>query len=396
MKVQRLLFMMAMSAALFSCGNGNTNNNGDWVTRSTFRGPQRAQAVAFTVEDTGYVGLGFGSNNTYFNDFYGYSPAQGLWTAIAPFPGYARASASAFATVKYGYVGLGVNENALQTYPLGIGSGAGSGVGGITNNAYMEDFWRFDPSQNVWDSMPPVPITPFTGGHPGRYEAVGFSVPDQGIGAFLGGTDDAYQAYGDYYVWTEAGNSGSWSQAVSYPGQPVRGAVAFTHDDHVYLLTGMNNQNQYVYDCWYWDPKLGPTSAASWPQLIFPNGPRPRAIGNVTDQSYDAGYHIARVNAVAFSMNNNGIPKGYVMFGSNGANLSDCWEYDFPTDSWTPKTPYPPAGGARSFAIALTINDSGYVGLGTTGGSVSGTTFYQDFTQFYPALPYNQDDYGGN
>jgi N-acetylneuraminic acid mutarotase len=382
MRVQRLLFM-AMSVALFSCGNGFTNNNGDWVSRAVYNGPPRAEAVAFSIGDTGYVGLGFGNNSIFFNDFYKFSPHDNIWYPMPQFPGYARAMASSFATAKYGYVGLGINTDNRDGYPLG----SGTGIGGVLSNTYLKDFWRYDPENNKWDSMPPVPISPATGGHPGRYEATGFGVPSMSIGAFLGGYDDAY-TYNDMYVWTEAGTSGSWS-ALNYPGPPRKGGVAFVYNNHVYVVTGSGTNGQMLNDFWYWDPSKGIANAQSWQHNNWPNGPGPRPIGGVTDQSYDAGYRIARTNAVAFTMNNNGIPMAYVMFGSNGANLSDVWEYDFAYDVWTPRTPYPPQGLARTSAIALTINDSGYVGLGTAGPS----TFFSDFTQFYPSLPYNQDDY---
>ncbi len=89
-------------------------------------------------------------------------------------------------------------------------------------------------------------------------------------------------------------------------------------------------------------------------------------------------------------MNNNGVPKAYVAFGTSGATLADCWEYDFATDTWTQKQNYP---SPRVLGIALTIRDTGYVGLGASSSSPTPLSCFSDFTQFYPNLPYNQDDY---
>ena len=136
MKVQRLLFMVAISVALFSCGNGNTYNNGDWVSRAPFGGPPRGEAVAFSIGDTGYVGTGFGSTSTYFADFWSFSPNSGLWTQISSLPGLPRALAIGFATAKYGYCGTGVY-----------------GIQGSTAAIdFLSDFWRYDPTNGQWDS----------------------------------------------------------------------------------------------------------------------------------------------------------------------------------------------------------------------------------------------------
>ena len=379
MKVQRLLFMVAISVALFSCGNGNTYNNGDWVSRAPYGGYPRGEAVAFSIGDTGYVGTGFGSNSTYFGDFWGFNPITGLWTQEASLPGLPRALAIGFATTKYGYCGTGVY-----------------GVPGSTVGLdFLSDFWRYDPTSGTWDSMPAVP---FGTGY-GRDQATAWSVPDQGIGGLLGGADPLYPAYNDIYTFTESTNT--WTKGTA-PVDPVRGGLSFTHtspithQEVVYFVTGMGN-TALIDKFWAWTPSTS-SNASAWQQNNFAQGGiGPRRIANVTDQSYDAGYHIVRQNAVAFQMNNNGVPKAYVSLGTNGSNLNDCWEYDFATDTWTPKTPYPP-GQARAFAIALTLRDSGYVGLGTNAGINAGSTsnFFSDFTQFYPNLPYNVDDYSNN
>src|SRR4051812_7010848 len=70
----------------------------------------------------------------------------------------------------------------------------------------------------------------------------------------------------------------------------------------------------------------------------------------------------AKAKSTAFTIGN----KVYVVGGVNnlGAELSDFWEYDIPSNTWAMKTAFP--GGARYGAASFVINNLGYVG---TGGS---------------------------
>src|SRR5690606_21047736 len=52
--------------------------------------------------------------------------------------------------------------------------------------------------------------------------------------------------------------------------------------------------------------------------------------------------------------------KGYVCTGYNASqNTARLWEYDPATDAWTEKAALP--GGARQYASAFAIGDTGYV-----------------------------------
>ena len=69
--------------------------------------------------------------------------------------------------------------------------------------------------------------------------------------------------------------------------------------------------------------------------------------------------------------------KGYVGLGNNGTGQNEWWEYDFLTDTWTPKANYPiPNLWA---AACFSINNKGYVISGTTG------SYILDFYEFDPA-----------
>jgi N-acetylneuraminic acid mutarotase len=363
MKVQRLLFFVSMSVGLFSCGSSNNNNNGDWVTQSVFSGQNRIGSVAFTLTvgstQEGFVGTGFDGIN-YYNDFWMYDQVNNAWTQIDSIPGPPRSLGVAFATDNNGYTGLGWN-------------GTGLTVNGV-QTYYLNDFYQYNPSTG-WKQIANMP----TPNNAGRKYATAFGIGGVNIGGVVGGFDGQF-VYKDYYEWNEGTNA--WSVLNTYPGPKRQGAVSFVHDGKAYIVTGTGDNGLALTDFWRYNPSK---TGAKWDDSL-------RRISGVTDQSYDAGYRILRSSAVAFTMNNNGIPKAYVTMGSYAGNLSDCWEYDFATDLWTEKNKFP--GIARVGAVALTINGRGFIGLG--GSSVaagSGGQYFSDWTQFFPNLPFNQDDY---
>ncbi|HTJ12908.1 MAG TPA: kelch repeat-containing protein [Dinghuibacter sp.] len=374
--MQRLLFIVAMSVVLFSCGNSSNNNNGDWVTRAVFNGQNRIGSVAFTVGDTGYISTGF-DGQYYYNDLWAYDPAGNAWSEKDTFPGPRRALGVAFATQNFGYVGGGWNASGLYGSVL-----------------YFNDFYQYSPATNAWTQIGSMPVP----GNAGRKFAVAFGFGDPyDIGGVLGGTDGQY-VYKDFYVWNE--KSMSWSADNDYPGPKRQGAVSWTYNSaktgyQAYVVTGTGDNNTNLTDFWRYSPAA--TAGSKWDNNL-------RRIAGVTDQSYDAGYRIVRTNAIAWQQDNNGVPKAYITFGSNGASQIDCWEYDLSgTDLWTQKNNFPPGGG-RVGAVAMTIpytdpktqqrTSGSYVGLGGTSlASGLGGTYYSDWTQFFPNLPYNPDDY---
>ena len=91
-----------------------------------FPGKGRHGAVAFVAQKGGktyaYVGLGYiSSMNTtegnrpkeYLDDFYRFDPETETWEKVADFPGEARRDAVAFTLDNYGYVGTGRADKAL-------------------------------------------------------------------------------------------------------------------------------------------------------------------------------------------------------------------------------------------------------------------------------------------
>jgi len=331
--IKTLLFLIAISAGIFSCSKPSTTATvlGNWVSESGFNGVARSEAVSFVVNDSAYIGTGY-DGNVRLNDIWEYNAAQNYWIQKADFPGTPRSSAIAFAAAGKGYVGTGFD--------------------GVNK---LKDMWQYDPIANSW-----IQKADFAGS--ARYDAVAFGILDKGY--ISTGFDGNYQK--DFWEYTPA--TDSWAEIPGFGGAKRMAAVAFVYNNKGYILTGTNNGTQ-VNDFWSFDP-----STSAWTQL--------RQISNVSTLSYDDSYtDIVRNNAVAFVIGN----KAYLTTGENGSLLNTTWEYDFATDLWTSKTPF--EGAARTGAVSFSLTAGGYV---TTGRSSTYT--FDDLRVFHPDEAYNAND----
>ena len=91
-----------------------------------FPGKPRIGAVAFTIKDKAYIGLGksITDEKTYYKDFWVYDATSNSWDSLTfEFPGDAVVDAVAFSLNGMGYVGTGLKANGL----------------------YSGEFYQFDP-----------------------------------------------------------------------------------------------------------------------------------------------------------------------------------------------------------------------------------------------------------
>ncbi len=103
----------------------NLANTSNSTESYDYSGVQRVNAVAFTVNNLGFVATGASSNaGAVRTDCYVYDPLADTWTLKNPFPGTfsGRANGIAFGIGDYGYVGLG-NSGSTR----------------------FDDLWRFAP-----------------------------------------------------------------------------------------------------------------------------------------------------------------------------------------------------------------------------------------------------------
>jgi N-acetylneuraminic acid mutarotase len=106
---------------------------------------------------------------------------------------------------------------------------------------------------------------------------------------------------------------------------------------------------------------------------------------NISPESIQIPAGLERATASSFVINN----KAYLTLGRQGTKqsvgLTDCWEFDPTTNSWTRKADFP--GKGRVGAIAEVVDGKAYIGFGfNSGSSVYGTesTIFNDFWMYNP------------
>jgi hypothetical protein len=224
------LFSLFVISTLFSCHSNNIpyTQSGNWVTESQLNGPARSEAVSFVINDFAYVGTGWDGLNTRYSDFWRYDPVNNIWSQVVSMPAIAvpRSSAIAFAVNNLGYVGTGYDGfNYLADFwqidpALGVWTRKADFAGGaryeavafgLNNLGYagtgfdgsnaLKDFYSYDPSQDTWTDVG------FSGNK--RYGAVTFTYQNK---AYLVTGVNSGVMQTDFWVFNPASDSAKWSE----------------------------------------------------------------------------------------------------------------------------------------------------------------------------------------
>lgn len=273
---------------------------------TAFPGQGRQSAVAFTIGDQGYVGLG-GNYPKVFQDFYKFNASNESWTPIANFGGQARRSATAFVIDGIAYVGGGVNED-----------GAGFTV--------LYDFWKYNPSSDKWSQIADMPEGSDS---KAGSETSSFVINSKGY-VMESGTGNVYEYDPTSDKWTTKG---------AFPGSDRTSAAAFTIGSKGYFGTGTEGGlgGSRFSDFWEYN-----ASNDTWKRL--------------SDFSGDS-----RNGAVGFSIGN----YGFIGTGNNfSREYGDFFRYDPDNDTWTEVD----KGDLfeRSSMVSFVIGNDAYIGTGTT------------------------------
>ena len=236
-----------------------------WTRIGDFPGSARSRALAFSLDEIGYItgghdtgpindfyqftpdaatwtSLSSGSspvNGTAFtignkayiinsNNLYEFDPDEGIWVIKASFPGTERSNMFAFSVGNRGYVGSGAYWN-------------------VTQYVYFNDFWEFDPQDDItgtdingdpmgsWTQKADFPGT-------GRLSGEGFSIANLGYvcsGYNSGDLDDFWQYdpfSTDNGFDTNGNPMGAWSQKTDYPGPAGTEMVSFVISLQAYIF----------------------------------------------------------------------------------------------------------------------------------------------------------------
>lgn len=240
----------------------------DWDDEASIGGESgdgldRASACSFSIAQKGYICLGQGQTNPYFQDLWEYDQLTGAWTQKADFAGSSRRQAVAFTIDNIAYVGTGQDETGLT-----------------------KDFYKYDPLLNTWTQLNDFPGT-------ARRQAVGFSMGAEG---YLGTGDDGVLK-NDF--WMYVASTDTWIQKANFPGTPRSGATGWGIFPTGFIATGEDINFAYKNDVWEYD-----FYGNSWIQRADFIGP-------------------GRKNAVSFVID--GI--AFLGTGYNGTFLDDFYAY---------------------------------------------------------------------
>ncbi len=245
--------------------------NDSWSQAASFPGTPRKNAVAFATDTFAFVGTGY-DNSGLTKDFYKYDALLNAWTQIADLDSggsyYSRRDAVAFGINNNGYVVGGYDGTTFYSkknyeydgnrdtvwkektsFPLpgrrwasgfsiyGFGF---SGMGYNYSQEYFNDFWKYDVNTNSWTQIADYPGS-------SRGYAVSFVINGY---AFTGsGFDGALK--GDFYRYDL--NNNLWTAIASFGGQPTSAAASFQLNGKGYVVGGVDTFG-YKNELWEYTP----------------------------------------------------------------------------------------------------------------------------------------------
>jgi|SRR5688572_641328 len=227
-------------------------------------------------------------------------------TPMAPFPGDTRWAAVSFSINGFGYMGTGDLAWSLD--------------GG------SEDFWKYDPVNNVWSQIASLTGRPLT-------EAMGFVL--NGKGYVVGGQPgDTGFSSSELHEYDPIINS--WSLKSPYPQPGPVGGVVTTLNGLAYAGTGLSSEPPYVYSNNFY------------------------CYNPITDAwTLKAPFPVLTERGFCFSVN------GKIYYGGGAPNIgNEFYEYDPLSNNWTQKNDLPfvnPAFYGFTNSRGFSTSTDGYV-----------------------------------
>jgi N-acetylneuraminic acid mutarotase len=325
-------YLILFSLILLSSSCGNSVESPyepiEFKKLNTMPGNGRSSAVAFAINGKGYVALGRDAGRSALKDCWEYNPTDSTWLKKESFPGIGRVKAMATVLNGKAYVGLGFDfDNDSAIYNV---------------NAYLKDFWMYDPENDTWTQKASFPST-------ATDACVSFAYKNN---IYVGGGFNGWGFTSEF--WKYSPENDSWVRLNNFPAMERAGSILCASDEHIYYGTGYRTLNEN--DWWEYFPETD-----SWTKR---------------NSMPDKG----RENGVSFTLDNRYFVSTGRQFGGNltgGHVKSDIMEYDATRDVWYKRGNIP--NGARENAIAFSINGKGYIGFGE-----NETQVLNDFWSFEP------------
>ncbi len=246
----------------------------DWSEVASFPGTGRISAVSFVATGKGYVSTGFNGDleTEELDDLWEYDPLSDIWTEKASFPGSARYNAVAFSINDYGFVGTGYDDNYRNDFyrydpstdswiksPSMIGDkreaatafvidGVAYVGSGLNNGLYLYDFSAFDPELGwnilTLDEDDDDTYDEFVAAM-NRYDATSFVV-DGTAYVGLGISGSGYSSV----IFSYDPTTNEWEELdTRFEGTSRANTVSFVLNGIPYVTTGGNASN-FFDDLW--------------------------------------------------------------------------------------------------------------------------------------------------
>lgn len=278
----------------------------------------RTGAFSFTLDNKIYVGTGFGSNSTYFSDFWEYDLNSKIWTEKSPFPLGPYLAGVPFVYQGKGYVLAGGVLQCELDLPC--------------EHIYYTALHTYDPISNTWQKAADLPN--FKGMNVGSLEIVNDKV-------ILFWDMKTFEIDLINYLVTEKSN----------PPASLTYSADFKIGNKVYFtcmaVSGKGSKSTFSYDL----------TSDQWETLPdFPG--------------------IKRYDAIGFSLNG----YGYVLggkesdFSGEDMQFKEIWQFNPSDNSWKKVGDYP--GVAYTGQVLETVGNEVYVGFGDTRSYI---TFEKDW-----------------
>ncbi len=253
----------------------------NWIkVDADFPGVARTDAVGFAAEGKIYVGTGFNNDTDSYSDrlddFWEFDPSTEVWTQKASFPGGAVQMAVAFSLNDKGYVGTGYSgqiEKDFYKYDpetdtwsaiSGFGAKRSEAVAfvidgeayvctGTQNGDFPYDFAKFNPESESWTTLNDIADTNDDESYDDEYNiarsnAVAFAVGGKGY-VCTGGRNS-----GGSTVWEYTPAIDRWEEKTEFEGYSREGAIAFVVNGKGCVGLGSSATSLYFDDFYSFEP----------------------------------------------------------------------------------------------------------------------------------------------
>ena len=193
-------------------------NNDVWSQKSNFPGDGRQHPAMVVVNNKIYMGCG-GNDNGNLGDWWEYDILTDVWTQKSDIIGNSRHHPFYFGIGDYAYVGFG------------HGSFPGPGSNPSSSSYIYNDFYRYDPSADLW-----IQLADF----PSEARVAGTQFSYNGKGYILSGDGDDHGPLSSGEFWEYNPLNDSWAQLLSHPGGAIWAPGNFVIGCDLYFLLGQN------------------------------------------------------------------------------------------------------------------------------------------------------------